>query len=551
MGCLACCNTKEIFGDSGLPSTRRTKSRLSQIRFLRSQAHQHSLPTAASEDHSQILPGASAGLQNAGQAASEGSSMSNVKRQEPVQHTAAVQAIRPGGVDTACRSQLVQPGAAGCQAVSPVIAVTKDHLPLSPPNPARLQILSPLVGGEMSAPRGTTHNTGAESPPTGNDSRQLVRKNADVKKTVSQSHKRVRSTAASSSQIKLTRSTQAQTPLLKKGQKEPQPTSKAQQVRTGRLLAGEGRDPRERAAEAARAETPEPRAGVRQHSTAASGSQVQSLDLIRPRIAPSDVGLKNQNSCDSSQPESTGNLAKENGKDCRGRKRLTAGAESEKAGQTNQQQSFGAIASQVQAAGPAGAQTIPTSARGSIPILSRRSSSSSEESTTSSGESSTSVEESFILIFSGSTRYSDWLAVDANGVQFRPKPRGDARLMPRPHPPDWVRKCDGKFGIGIETEFLLRAYDAAHKAGTKVDFAECLQDNHNANVEIIHPPLRNETVFPDPDPKYQGDEWSLVNDDTVETDREPCESVWSLRDFQVVFPHFVLITDRTCQGRSR
>ena len=123
--------------------------------------------------------------------------------------------------------------------------------------------------------------------------------------------------------------------------------------------------------------------------------------------------------------------------------------------------------------------------------------------------------------------YSDWLAVDAVGAQFKPQPRGDARLLPRSQPPQWARRSNGKLGIGIETEFLLNANDPAHKARTKVEFADTLQNNHNAWVDSIHPPLRNETIFPDPDPKHHGDEWTLVNDDTVETNGEPCKPLWS------------------------
>jgi hypothetical protein len=260
----------------------------------------------------------------------------------------------------------------------------------------------------------------------------------------------------------------------------------------------------------------ESRSETRHQSAAASSSQVQSARSLLTKTVHTNTGREDPKPTGKTQRQLTGNLPAEDVKDNGKQPPNATGGECSKPRQEKQQPPPGASALQVQPPGSAILQIRS-------PPKTRQVSGSSKESSTSSEESSTSSGESFTLVLSGSMLYSNWLAVDACGAQFMPEPHGDARLLPRSHPPQWVRRRNGKLGIGIETEFLLEAYDAAHKAQTTVDFADIIQNNHNACVDVIHPPLRNETVFPDPHPKYQGDEWTLVNDGTVQTDEEPCK----------------------------
>ena len=262
----------------------------------------------------------------------------------------------------------------------------------------------------------------------------------------------------------------------------------------------------------------------RHQSITASNSQVQSTGSLKAQTAISSTNCEKPTLTGRKQKHLAAEPSANKSEAIREHLMDGTRGNSSVSGRDKQYKSAPAGHSPVQPTGSAQVQT-------SHPAGSRNSSTSSGESSTSSDDSSTSSAESLVPIMIGSTQYSDYVAVDVNGIQFKPPSHQDRILRPRSHPPRWVRNPSSNIGIGIETEFLLRARCVEHKAESKVKFAEILEDSHNTCVDLVHPPLREEVVFPDPCPKYQGDEWTLVNDDTVVTDSEPCKPIpsWNVR----------------------
>lgn len=119
-----------------------------------------------------------------------------------------------------------------------------------------------------------------------------------------------------------------------------------------------------------------------------------------------------------------------------------------------------------------------------------------------------------------------------NSKQFRPKPDQGMMLVPGVIPSYGNRRPTSKIGIGIETEFMLKAIQPEHRADTMVEFARIIATNHNKYVEGQHPRMsENASHWPvDPSPF---DRWVLKFDPSIMREVEPCKPLYSkstLRD---------------------
>jgi hypothetical protein len=158
--------------------------------------------------------------------------------------------------------------------------------------------------------------------------------------------------------------------------------------------------------------------------------------------------------------------------------------------------------------------------RADTDISSRSSSSSQTESESSSDSPSISRTGSGVSSLSDRTYYGG--AVSTSGLEFGPAlTRGGSRTMPRNGPAQSVGVPPAKFGIGMETEFLLRARQASHKVQSLKDFARIVAKNHNAHVEP-----RDLWMYSDVGwfgSRSELNEWALIEDETIARQREPCK----------------------------
>jgi hypothetical protein len=112
-------------------------------------------------------------------------------------------------------------------------------------------------------------------------------------------------------------------------------------------------------------------------------------------------------------------------------------------------------------------------------------------------------------------------SVARTSEKFYPK-SGDGRtIVPAPNRADQVRGPAGKIGIGIETEFLLRAMQPEHRAGTLHHFAAIVATNYNRRLAQQHPGMY-ENVSSLSAKKTVFDRWALTKDPTMTRNREPC-----------------------------
>ncbi len=118
----------------------------------------------------------------------------------------------------------------------------------------------------------------------------------------------------------------------------------------------------------------------------------------------------------------------------------------------------------------------------------------------------------------------------STGEQFWPKSvRGGEPRMPGPNRSGQARAPAGKFGIGIETEFLLKALRPEHRAGSMCEFAKLVANNHNKLVGLPHPRMY-ENARTCPPKRTSLDKWVLGKDPTMERKCEPCKPL----RFQVI-----------------
>lgn len=152
-----------------------------------------------------------------------------------------------------------------------------------------------------------------------------------------------------------------------------------------------------------------------------------------------------------------------------------------------QPQSTGASSSQAEQAGPARPQPIPA-APSSTPGGSRQ-------------------DESFV----------------STSQQFRPRADRGEGVVPGVIRSGKNRAPASKIGIGIETEFMLRALQREYKAQTRWDFAGIVTTNHNASVAVQHPQMTGDAMFNRPHSFL--DKWCLTKEPSLVTASEPCKSL--------------------------
>lgn len=106
--------------------------------------------------------------------------------------------------------------------------------------------------------------------------------------------------------------------------------------------------------------------------------------------------------------------------------------------------------------------------------------------------------------------------------QFYPKSGHDRTIVPKPRQSPRIRDPTDKIGIGIETEFLLRALEPENRAASMCKFADIVAANYNNRIPSQHPRMY-ETVRSFPPKKVITDKWALTKDATIERHREPCK----------------------------
>jgi hypothetical protein len=112
-------------------------------------------------------------------------------------------------------------------------------------------------------------------------------------------------------------------------------------------------------------------------------------------------------------------------------------------------------------------------------------------------------------------------SVARTSEEFYPK-SGDGRaIVPAPNRADQVRGPAGRIGIGIETEFLLRALRPEHRAENLHLFAAIVATNYNRRLAQQHPGMY-ENVSSLSAKKLVFDRWALTKDPTMTRNREPC-----------------------------
>jgi hypothetical protein len=111
-------------------------------------------------------------------------------------------------------------------------------------------------------------------------------------------------------------------------------------------------------------------------------------------------------------------------------------------------------------------------------------------------------------------------SVARTSEQFYPKSGPGRATVPAPNRTDQVRAPAGKIGIGIETEFLLRARLPEHRAGTLHQFAAIVATNYN--TRLAQHPRMYENVRTLPTKKTIFDKWALTKDPTMARNCEPC-----------------------------
>jgi hypothetical protein len=125
-------------------------------------------------------------------------------------------------------------------------------------------------------------------------------------------------------------------------------------------------------------------------------------------------------------------------------------------------------------------------------------------------------------------------SIDANGLQFGPELVNDVFPLPQARNVPWprYRHAAAKIGIGIESEFLLKARYRLPQPITSVNkFGKFVAENYNLQVPAYFPRMysymENQEIsesgyhiFAEP----RGfDEWSLTYDATMSTSQEPCK----------------------------
>lgn len=78
-----------------------------------------------------------------------------------------------------------------------------------------------------------------------------------------------------------------------------------------------------------------------------------------------------------------------------------------------------------------------------------------------------------------------------------------------------------KMGIGIETEFLLRAKQPSPPRSTFAQFAQCIATEHNRYMDGQHPRMLSDVL--NYGPRQRFDQWALITDSSMSTHWEPCK----------------------------
>ena len=94
--------------------------------------------------------------------------------------------------------------------------------------------------------------------------------------------------------------------------------------------------------------------------------------------------------------------------------------------------------------------------------------------------------------------------------------------MPCLSRPGAVRAQASKIGIGIETEFMLKALRPEHIASTREKFAQILAINHNARVAMPNPRM-DEDLWRYPPKRTSFHQWALSNDPSLLEKDESCK----------------------------
>lgn len=117
-------------------------------------------------------------------------------------------------------------------------------------------------------------------------------------------------------------------------------------------------------------------------------------------------------------------------------------------------------------------------------------------------------------------------SVAGTGENFCPKhAHGVDPPLPGPGRSRLVRAPGAKMGIGIETEFMLKARQPEYTAGSVNGFAGIMATNHNKVVGSQHPAMYNSMTV-SPRKKTLLGEWALTKDGTIDRRFEPCK--WQL-----------------------
>ena len=140
------------------------------------------------------------------------------------------------------------------------------------------------------------------------------------------------------------------------------------------------------------------------------------------------------------------------------------------------------------------------------------SSSSSGGSSSSSGGGSSSS--------GGSTQDN---SIDATGQQFFPPAVGNQVLLPGYDVSisRAARSPNSKMGIGIETEFLLKAKAPEGRRSKFDQFTEVVTGGYNFSVQDRHPRMVNDVL--NFGKRNRLDTWGLTTDSSMSTFKEPCE----------------------------
>lgn len=121
-------------------------------------------------------------------------------------------------------------------------------------------------------------------------------------------------------------------------------------------------------------------------------------------------------------------------------------------------------------------------------------------------------------------------AVAPDGRQFFPPPVNGTVLLPGYDTSQrrGERSPACKIGIGIETEFLLRARQPENRRWTLVEFTEVVAAQHNSRVVDHHPEMMSDVQNSRPRTRF--DRWALIVDHSMSTSQEPC----ALSPFRVI-----------------